>query len=60
MQGQFGEVRITLEIKRAATGKTETVEMVGKVNNEIEDQDNGGNTQHDSTGRSNERSGGPA
>lgn len=31
LQGQVGEVRMTLEITRAATGQTETVEMVGKV-----------------------------
>jgi hypothetical protein len=31
LQGQIGEVRMTLEIKRAATGKTETVEVIGKV-----------------------------
>ena len=29
LAGQIGELRITLEIKRAATGETETVELVG-------------------------------
>lgn len=27
--GQVGELRIVLEIKRAATGETETVELIG-------------------------------
>jgi hypothetical protein len=31
LAGQIGELRFTLEIKRAATGETETVEMIGKV-----------------------------
>lgn len=31
LRGQIGEVRMTLDIKRAATGKTETVELIGKV-----------------------------
>jgi hypothetical protein len=31
LQGQVGEVRMTLEITRAATGLTETVELVGAV-----------------------------
>lgn len=31
LQSQPAEVRITLQIKRAATGKTETVELVGHV-----------------------------
>jgi hypothetical protein len=29
LQGPPGELRITLEITRAATGKTETVEIIG-------------------------------
>jgi hypothetical protein len=29
LQGPPGELRITLEIKRAATGTTETVEIIG-------------------------------
>lgn len=36
LAGQPGELRFTLEITRAATGKTETVEMVGRINNEAE------------------------
>ena len=31
LQGQIGEVRMTLEITRAATGQTEIVEVIGKV-----------------------------
>lgn len=31
LQGQKGELRFTLEIKRKETGKVETVEMVGFV-----------------------------
>jgi hypothetical protein len=31
LQGQGGELRMTLEIKRAATGKVETVELVGRM-----------------------------
>jgi hypothetical protein len=31
LQGRPGELRFTLQIKRAATGETETVEMVGHL-----------------------------
>lgn len=31
LQGKIGEVRMTVHITRAATGKTETVELVGHV-----------------------------
>ncbi len=31
LKSQPAELRITLEIKRAATGKTETVELIGHV-----------------------------
>lgn len=31
LQGQVGEIRMTLEIKRKETGKVETVELVGFV-----------------------------
>jgi hypothetical protein len=36
LNGQPGELRMTIEIVRAATGKTETVEMVGKITPEDE------------------------
>lgn len=32
--GEVGELRFTLEIKRKETGKVETVEMVGFLNEE--------------------------
>lgn len=51
LEGQEGELRFTLEIKRAATGKTETVELVGKIGDgEIKQlgEQNGSNTQHSS------------
>lgn len=32
LAGQPAELRFTLEIKRAATGKTETYAMVGHIN----------------------------
>lgn len=31
LSGALGELRMTVEISRAATGKTEKVELVGKV-----------------------------
>jgi hypothetical protein len=31
LAGQIGELKMTLQIKRAATGETETVEVIGKV-----------------------------
>jgi len=31
LTGDVGEVRMTLEITRAATGETETVEIIGKL-----------------------------
>ena len=34
LQGQPGELRMTLEIKRAATGKVETVEVIGHADRE--------------------------
>lgn len=40
LSGQAGELRFTLEITRAETGETETVEMVGKIG----DIENGSDT----------------
>lgn len=34
LQGQVGELRMTLQITRAETGKTETVELVGFLDEE--------------------------
>lgn len=31
LNGQPGELRFVVEIKRAATGKTEVVELIGKI-----------------------------
>lgn len=39
LQGVAGELRFTVEIKRAATGETETVEMVGKIVEDDEQED---------------------
>ncbi len=40
LKGQPGEVRFTVEVKRAATGKVETYEMVGRI------EDNGSNSHN--------------
>ena len=39
LQGQLGTVAMTIEIKRAATGETETVELVGVVTAEEPEED---------------------
>lgn len=31
LKGQEGELRFTVEVKRAATGEVQTFEMVGKI-----------------------------
>lgn len=41
LQGKPGELRFTVEVKRVATGKTETFEMVGHVLPETEESDDG-------------------
>lgn len=55
LAGQVGELRMTLVIKRAATGKEETVELIGKVMNE--EEENGIDSQHEREGRGDERGG---
>jgi hypothetical protein len=40
LNGQGGELRFSIEIKRKATGKTEKYELIGKVNGD------GCHTQH--------------
>lgn len=45
--GKPGELAITLEIKRAATGETETVELIGTILDE--EQDDGGDALGSST-----------
>lgn len=37
LTGVVGEVKMTIEIKRAATGETETVELVGFVDEKQRD-----------------------
>lgn len=39
LAGQPGELRFTIEITRAATGETETVELIGKIADEQEDDE---------------------
>jgi hypothetical protein len=45
--GQPGELRFTVEIKRKATGKTETYELIGKVNGDGGDALDGGKKRRD-------------
>jgi transcription elongation GreA/GreB family factor len=40
LKGKPGELRCTVEIKRAATGKVETYELIGKA------EDDGSNAHH--------------
>jgi hypothetical protein len=53
LQGQPGELRMTIEIKRKETGKVETVELVGHADPEklkqILENEHGSNAQHSST-----------
>lgn len=52
LSGQVGELRFTLEITRKETGKVETVEMVGFLDEQkLKELDNGGNAQYSSTER---------
>lgn len=52
LQGQVGELRFTLHITRKETGKTETVEMVGYLDEEkLKELQHGSDTQHGSTQR---------
>ena len=44
LNGKPGELRFTVSVKRAATGKVETFEMVGKVTGE--ESKDGSNPQH--------------
>lgn len=50
MEGQIGELHMTLSITRAATGETETVELVGKLIQE--DSTDGSDTLDSSEKRS--------
>jgi len=52
--GQMGELRFTLEIKRKETGETETVEMVGFIDEvKLKEIQNGSNSLDSGTQRSN-------
>jgi hypothetical protein len=39
LTGQPGEVRMTIEVKRAATGEVETFELVGTIEAEEEEEE---------------------
>ena len=47
LTGQPGELRFTVEVKRAATGETETYELIGHIGPDekpTEDNENGSDT----------------
>ena len=47
--GQLGELRFTVEVTRKETGKVETYELVGFLDEEkLKEFQDGGNTQHSS------------
>jgi hypothetical protein len=55
LQGPPAELRFTVTVTRAATGKTETFEMVGRslpAEPEQPESQHGGDSQHGSTQRS--------
>lgn len=43
LEGGFGELHFTIEIKRKETGKVETFELIGKP---IKEEEHGSNSQH--------------
>lgn len=49
LQGQPAEIRIVLQITRAATGKTEELELIGRI--EPTKEEDGNDTQHSSAQR---------
>lgn len=52
--GQPGELRFTVEIKRAETGKVETYDLVGYLDEDkLKELQNGSDSQHSSPERSN-------
>lgn len=52
LSGQVGELRMTLEIKRKETGKVETVELIGFIDEaKLKELEDGSHTQHSSTQR---------
>lgn len=44
LKGQPAEVRMTITVKRAATGLEETMELVGRVDSEPKEIENGNDT----------------
>ena len=53
LSGQMGELRFTLQIKRKETGLTDTVELVGYLDEEkLKGLQNGSNSLDSSAGRS--------
>lgn len=53
LSGQLGELRMVVEIKRKETGKVETVELVGFVDEaKLKELQNGGDTQRSGEKRS--------
>lgn len=52
LQGQVGELRMTLEIKRKETGKVETVELIGFIDEaKLKELQDGGHSFDSSTQR---------
>lgn len=52
LNGQMGELRFTLEIKRKETGKVEKVELVGFLDeDQLKELQNGSDSQHGSEKR---------
>lgn len=52
LNGQMGELRFTLEITRKETGKVETVELVGFLDEDkLKELNNGSDSQHGSQER---------
>lgn len=47
LNGQVGELRFTVEIKRKDTGKIDTYELVGVIDEQkLKELENGSHTQH--------------
>lgn len=52
LNGQLGELRMTLEITRKETGKVETVELIGHLNEQqLKEIEHGSDSQHSSEKR---------
>ena len=47
LQGQVGEVCMTIHIKRAATGETETHELIGKIDTQDKKENDDGRDAFD-------------